>query len=122
MNIDADMADFSDQLFQFNTRIHNNYSRSTSDGHVEFETFHHYRRVSLNSSQYLDSCWTKINFSQGVTKMMLEKGILADPDFEYGNGEATTAGVFNLLQSIGGILLNGLIILVIMRNSKIRKE
>ena len=122
MKIDADMADFSDQLFQFKTRIQNNYSRSISDGHIEFETFHHYRKVSLNSSQYLDSCWTKINFSQGVTKMMLEKGILADPDFEYGNGEATTAGVFNLLQSIGGILLNGLIILVIMRNSKIRKE
>ena len=99
-----------------------NYTNLIIDIGVEYETFTHFHEVPLDSSEYFNTCWTKINFSQGVENEMVDLGILADPNWEYGDAEAATAGVFNLLESIGGIILNSMIILVIMRNPKIRQE
>ena len=80
------------------------------------EIFRHYHPVPLNSSNYFNSCWTKLNFLNTTFKHS------SDPSYYYTYNQALTEGVLNSLLSISGVALNLIVIFVIMRNKEIRKE
>ena len=80
------------------------------------EIFRHYHPVPLNSSKYINTCWTKLNFLNSTFSHS------SDPSYYYTYNQAMTEGVLNSLLAISGVVLNLIVIFVIMRNSGIRKE
>ena len=80
-----------------------------------FDMFTHFHEVPLLTSDYFNTCWTKIDF-------MTERYISDDPSFHYTYAQSVTEGVSNIVLSISGIILNLIVILAILRNKDIRKE
>ena len=87
------------------------------DDHIgeTFDRFTHFHEVPLLTSNYFNTCWTKIDFRT-------VRVISDDPSFHYTYAQSVTEGVFNIVLSICGIILNLLVILAILRNKEIRKE
>ena len=73
--------------------------------------------MPLNSSNYFNSCWTKINYKEPTPRALTE-----DPGFVYSDEVAITIGSFQTLECIVGSILNLLVILAVLRSKDIRKE
>ena len=105
------------ELFNKMEHLDEHMEDHNHDEHIgeTFDRFTHFHEVPLLTSDYFNTCWTKIDFAT-------ERYISEDPSFHYTNAQSVTEGVFNILLSISGIILNLLVILAILRNKEIRKE
>lgn len=77
----------------------------------------HYSEVDLYTSNHFNTCWTKIDPLEPTFHDVLE-----DPGFSYSHSVALIAGILHTFESIGGSILNFLIILVVLRSKNIREE
>jgi len=84
---------------------------------MEMKFEKHYIEVALTTSNYFNSCWTKINPIAPTIRALTE-----DPDFCYSDEVAITTGLFLTLEFIAGSILNFLVILAVLRSKDIRKE
>ena len=67
-----------------------------------------------------DMCWIKLNASSNVYTFQKNDDDLEFNDIQY--AETVAAGVVVTIESIGGSLLNLLVIIALLRNLQLRKE
>ena len=77
----------------------------------------HYFEVDLHTSKYFNSCWTNVNPEALSYRVLTE-----NPGFCYSEAVAIMTGLFNMFESVVGVILNLLVILAALRNKDIRKE
>ena len=75
----------------------------------------HSHPVDLNTSDYHEKCWWTLEKESVSTTIY-------DGTFSYSNTDANVAGIICTLESIVGALLSLLLIVVLLKNSEIRKE
>ena len=71
-----------------------------------------FREQSINSSKYFDKCWYRGDTDSSPV----------DPSFVYTELVATAAGFLYCVESAIGAILNFLVILVLIKSKKLRKE
>ena len=78
-----------------------------------------YKPININStvSRYFDSCWMRIDPSMDSSKAFSTDPRLVQPEWSL-----IGDGVLYMFLSIAGVIMNSLIILAIIKSSKIRKE
>ena len=81
----------------------------------------HCKNVDFNDSKYFDKCWMKNNETLFNIRDLLQRPP-DDKQFIYSEAESIIAGIATAFESIGGTILNFLIIAALLRNMDLRKE
>ena len=75
-----------------------------------------HENVPIQTSNYFKTCWIKIDAESNITEQR------SDTNFVYSNTESAIAGFLYGLESFFGAILNILVIIVLLRCAKLRKE
>ena len=77
-----------------------------------------YHEFQLSSSEYFSKCWMKVNSSVNVSLLQSNMSV----DYVYSELESIIAGVLYAILSLGGLIMNFLIIVILLGSRRLRKE
>ena len=76
-----------------------------------------YQEFHTNSSKYFNSCWMKIDPSTNISFFQSN-----NTNYVYSEVESTLAGLLYSIESGGGLIMNVLLIMALLRSTKLYKE
>ena len=77
-----------------------------------------FHEFQINSSEYFEKCWMRVNSSIDVS--LFQSNMSAD--YVYSEMESIIAGILYAIISLGGLIMNFLIIVVLLGSRRLRKE
>ena len=77
-----------------------------------------FHEFQVNSSDYFEKCWMKVNSSIDVSLFQTNTSV----NYVYSEIESIIAGILYAILSLGGFIMNFLIIVVLLGSRRLRKE